>query len=338
MRASSKYINRDIHTALRDLASARAWMASICGPHGLRVSHPERLKFNQSGTVLHSMATTLGYVEYGTDVTVGVCAEAPLNCYSVSLPVVGHQELAVHGQSWVSDQNRGIIVSPHETQNLAINGDCRKIHVAISRTALEHVLQTMLQRPLDTQLVFRPDMDAVSGDQASWWRLVKFLIGEMAQSSAHLNRLYMSGETELTVLKGLLLSQPHNYSDQLLSALATVPPHYLTRAQKFIHDNARDSITLEDIESVAGVSRFKLFDGFKRYFGHAPMAYLKNYRLESVRRSILDDRSVRNISSIAMNWGFSHLGRFSVDYKELFGESPSDTLKRVSGSQGRGHR
>ncbi|WP_241017049.1 hypothetical protein [Paraburkholderia sp. Ac-20342] len=131
-------------------------MASICGPHGLQVSRPERLRFHQSGTVLRSMATTLGFVEYGTDVTVAVRENSPLNCYSVSLPMVGQQELAAHGKTWLSDQDCGLIVSPQESQDLAITGNCRKLHVAIPRAALQQVLQTMLQRPLDAPLVFHP--------------------------------------------------------------------------------------------------------------------------------------------------------------------------------------
>ncbi|MWL55338.1 hypothetical protein, partial [Escherichia coli] len=50
--------------ALRhDLEGARDWMASICGPHGLQVRSPKKLQFHHSGTVLRSMASTLGYVE-----------------------------------------------------------------------------------------------------------------------------------------------------------------------------------------------------------------------------------------------------------------------------------
>jgi AraC-like DNA-binding protein len=330
MRSPSDPGIRDLRAALSDLDGARDWMASICGPHGLQVSHPERLRFHQSGTVLRSMATTIGYVEYGTDVTVAVNENSPLNCYSVSLPMVGQQELDAQGKKWFSDQDRGLIVSPQESQDLAITGNCRKLHVAIPRSALQQVLQTMLQRPVEAPLVFQPDMDAAAGDQASWWRMVKFLAGEMERSGPSLGQLYMSTELELTLLKGLLLSQPHNYSEQLANLSALTPPHYLTRARQFIHDNAREPITLEDIERAAGVSRFKLFDGFREYFGCAPIAYLKRYRLESVRRDILEDRSVRNISSVALGWGMSHLGRFSTEYKALFGESPSETLKRAA--------
>ncbi|MFM0694600.1 AraC family transcriptional regulator [Paraburkholderia graminis] len=330
MQSTSASGNRDIRAALSNLDSAREWMESICGPHALRVRHPEQLRFLQLGTTLGSMATTIGYVEYGTDVTVAVNGNSPLNCYSVSLPVVGHQELAVHGKTWLSDQDRGVIVSPLESQDLAITGNCRKLHVAIQHSALREVLQTMLRCPVEAPLVFQPDMDATTGDPASWWRMVKFLIGEMERSSPSLGQLYISGEFELTLLKGLLLSQPHNYSEQLADASAITPPHYLTKARQFIHDNAREPLAIEDIEHAAGVSRFKLFDGFRQYFGCTPIAYLKRYRLESARRDILEDRSVRNISSVALNWGMSHLGRFSTEYKALFGESPSDTLKRVA--------
>ncbi|HWT36203.1 MAG TPA: AraC family transcriptional regulator [Paraburkholderia sp.] len=322
--------NRDIQAALSDMDGAREWMASICGPHGLRVSRPERLRFQQSGTVLRSMATTIGYVEYGTDVTVAVRGDSPLNCYSVSLPVIGQQEMAAQGRLWLSDQDHGLIVSPQESQDLDIAGNCRKIHLAIPRCALQQVLQAMLQQPVDTPIVFQPEMDAVTGDQASWWRMVKFLMSEMERSGPLLAQFYLSGEFELTLLKGLLLSQPHNYSGQLANRSAQTPPHYLTKARQFIHDNAREQIALEDIERAAGVSRFKLFEGFKQYFGCAPMAYVRKYRLESVRREILDDGSIRNISSVALGWGLSHLGRFSTEYKTLFGESPSDTLKRAS--------
>ncbi|MCW3478424.1 helix-turn-helix domain-containing protein [Neisseriaceae bacterium JH1-16] len=321
---------RDIHALLHDLDGARAWMASICGPHWLEVRAPQQLQFHHSGSVLRSMATSLGYVEYGTDVTVSVHDDAPLNCYSISLPVVGQQELSTRGQLFQSDQDRGVIVSPHETQALTIAGNCRKIIVAIPRPALRQVLEGLLQRPMDVPLTFQPEMDAVAGDQAAWWRMVKFLLGELERTGQVFGSPFMASDLEHVLLKGLLLSQPHNYSAELANVLSPAYPHYLLRAKQYIHDNAREEIGLEDIEREAGVSRFKLFEAFKRYCGLSPMAYLKKYRLESVRRDLLADHSERNISAIAMSWGFTHLGRFSSDYKKLFDEMPSQTLGRVA--------
>lgn len=321
--------SRGIDALRHDLEGARDWMASICGPHGLQIGSPKKLQFHHSGTVMRSMASTLGYVEYGTDVTVSVRKDAPLNCYSVSLPLTGQQELAAHGRLWLSDQDSGLVLSPHETQDLAIMGNCRKIIVSIPSPALRQVLEGLLQRPLEAALTFEPQMNAADGDQAAWWRMVKFLLTEMGHAGPLLNHQQMVGDLEQALIKGLLLSQPHNYSQALAEAMRPACPHYLLRAKQFIHDSARENIALEDIERAAGVSRYKLFEGFGQHFGHAPMAYLKKYRLEAVRREILSDCSERNVSSIAMNWGFTHLGRFSNDYKQLFGETPSQTLKRA---------
>ncbi|WP_179404475.1 AraC family transcriptional regulator [Burkholderia guangdongensis] len=323
--------SRGIDALRHDLEGARDWMSSICGPHGLQVRSPRELQFHHSGTVMRSMASTLGYVEYGTDVTISVHNDTPLNCYSVSLPLSGQQELAARGRLWLSDRDRGLVLSPHETQDLVIAGNCRKIIVAIPRPALRQVLEGLLQRPLDAALTFEPQMNAADGDQAAWWRMVKFLLAEMGAAGPLLNHQQMAVDLEQVLIKGLLLSQPHNYSQALAEAMRPACPHYLLRAKQFIHDNASENIALEDIERAAGVSRYKLFDGFREHFGLAPMAYLKWHRLEAVRREMLTDCSERNVSSIAMNWGFSHLGRFSNDYKQLFGETPSQTLKRVTG-------
>jgi len=281
--------------------------------------------------VMRAMESTLGYVEYGTDVVVSVHSDAPLNCYSVSLPLVGQQELSARGHLWLSDRDSGLVVSPHETQELAIMGNCRKIIVSIPCLALRQMLEGFLQRPLDATLTFEPEMSATDGDQAAWWRMVKFFLAEMGQEGRLLNHWQMEEGIEQALIKGLLLSQPHNYSQALADAMRPSCPHYLLRAKRFIHDNARELIALEDIERAAGVSRHKLYKSFRQHFGYAPMAFLKRHRLEEARREILANRSERNISSIAMNWGFSHFSRFAVDYRLLFGETPSQTLKRLRG-------
>jgi AraC family ethanolamine operon transcriptional activator len=40
------------------------------------------------------------------------------------------------------------------------------------------------------------------------------------------------------------------------------------------------------------------------------------------------DPSLTEVRTIAYQLGFMHLGQFSGDYKGLFGEVPSQTLKR----------
>ena len=143
-------------------------------------------------------------------------------------------------------------------------------------------------------------------------------------------------DLESSLIKGLILAQPNNYSEELRDVLGVKLPHYLIRARQYIHDNAREAVHLEDLEAAAGVSRFKLFDAFRKYFALSPMAYLKKYRLGAVRQQILEHGSTRTISEIALGWGFTHLGRFSAEYRKLFDESPSQTLQRNDARRMRG--
>ncbi len=103
---------RDIRIDRYDLAGARAWMAGICGPHELQTRQPNRIQFHHKANVLKSMSTTLGRMEYGTDVTIGVEDAEHLNCYSLSLPIRGEQELLKDGRRLYSNQDQGLIVTP----------------------------------------------------------------------------------------------------------------------------------------------------------------------------------------------------------------------------------
>lgn len=319
---------RDLRADRFDLAGARSWMAGICGPHQLDASRPNRIRFHHSGNVLRSMSTTLGIIEYGTDVTVAVADVEGFNSYSLSLPLCGEQELRCDGAALRSDRDQAVIVAPNRSQELSIAGDCRKLQVVITRAAMREVLEGMLQRPVEEPLRFEPLMDAVEGAAASWWRMARHILDEMEHGGLYGQPLF-SRDLESALLKGLILAQPSNYSEELRQVLGLKVPHYLVRARDYIHSHAREALRLEDVESAAGVSRFKLFEAFRKYYGASPMAYLKKHRLGAVRQEILEDRSARNISVIAMGWGFGHLGRFSVEYRKLFGETPSATLQRA---------
>ena len=62
--------------------------------------------------------------------------------------------------------------------------------------------------------------------------------------------------------------------------------------------------------------------------GLSPKAYLKARRLNAVRRELLrDETAVGTIFDRASSWGFWHMGQFGRDYKAMFGELPSETLK-----------
>jgi transcriptional regulator GlxA family with amidase domain len=57
------------------------------------------------------------------------------------------------------------------------------------------------------------------------------------------------------------------------------------------------------------------------------MASVRQARLRRVRE-LLTDGSAASVTDAALRCGVTHLGRFSLDYRAAFGESPSETLQR----------
>jgi transcriptional regulator GlxA family with amidase domain len=58
----------------------------------------------------------------------------------------------------------------------------------------------------------------------------------------------------------------------------------------------------------------------------SPMQYLRATRLEHARELLRRSQPERRIADVALDCGFTHLGRFAIAYREKFGESPSETV------------
>jgi AraC family ethanolamine operon transcriptional activator len=80
---------------------------------------------------------------------------------------------------------------------------------------------------------------------------------------------------------------------------------------------------------VLRVSPSTLENAFKTVTGVTPHAFFLRRRLNQARSVLLrEDPLERRVTDIASELGFSELGRFAVRYREMFGESPSQTLRR----------
>lgn len=112
------------------------------------------------------------------------------------------------------------------------------------------------------------------------------------------------------------------------------------RAAAMLEVRCREDIDISDLCEAMGASRRTLHLGFMELYGVPPMKYLRALRLSGVRRDLAKaGRDPANVTAIATDWGFNHLGRFSAYYREFFGELPSagrlgrDCLPPSSGSQ-----
>ncbi len=83
----------------------------------------------------------------------------------------------------------------------------------------------------------------------------------------------------------------------------------------------------------AEASERTLHRQFRQAMGVTPWAYLRGLRLAAARRA-LSAHTDGPITSIAFSVGYTHLSRFAREYRERFGEPPSETRRRARSEEG----
>jgi len=84
----------------------------------------------------------------------------------------------------------------------------------------------------------------------------------------------------------------------------------------------------------AGVSERTLHRLFRKYFHMGPKRYSKVRQLNLVRRAIRQNHATPvHVTGILTEHGVTEFGRFAIEYKALFNESPAETLHKQLGPQ-----
>jgi AraC-like DNA-binding protein len=102
----------------------------------------------------------------------------------------------------------------------------------------------------------------------------------------------------------------------------------MQRFERAVGEAVDEPLYVTEICDRIGVHERTLRNHCLEYLGISPHRYLWLRRMHQVRRALsLADPAEKTVTTIANDYGFWELGRFSVGYRELFGESPSTTLR-----------
>ncbi len=104
------------------------------------------------------------------------------------------------------------------------------------------------------------------------------------------------------------------------------------RAREFIECPAIESITVLDVCRNIGVSRRTLQNSFEKILQISPISYMRMIRLNRARALLSGATPVAGlVGNVAAQCGFWHLSKFAQDYRNMFGERPSETLRLNNG-------
>ena len=168
-------------------------------------------------------------------------------------------------------------------------------------------------------------------EQAPLRALLSAVMRGIENPASPLDGLAARRELERRLLDGFLVALRMGLDGLIprMKSRALGAAGHLRQAREFIRESSRGPVQLDDLCGNLGISRRGVELIFRKSFGIGPSAFIRQQRLHGVRRALLENGpdSV-TVKESAIQWGFLHMGHFSRNYRELFGECPSETLLR----------
>jgi AraC-like DNA-binding protein len=316
----------------RNAEETRAYLRAKSYGFELPPRHAAGLDTRING--LYLPQSYIGYIQYGA-AAVSFSSGRDRTDYWMQLPLRGRLQGNIGHEDVACTPTRGAIASPAiEDCRFLTEPNCARIQLSLHGVAVSAQIAALLGEPPDGPVNFAPGMDLTRGHGRSLARYILMAVMDLERSGSVLWDRLTAGAFEQFITTALLLSHPHNYSDALQRLDRPVAPRDVKRAIDFMHSHLDASITLADIVAASGVPGRTLFKHFKDWRGVSPMRHLRNIRFAQVREALMRADPEENVTAAAMRLGFTHMGRFAVEYRRHFGESPSQTLRKPRGYRG----
>jgi AraC-like DNA-binding protein len=342
--ADAAFPDESLVFSSRDFDAVRQGVARIFKPHLLRL-HGTGANLRAQMHHLRQGNASVNRLEYGAEVEID--PERLDDFFLVQIPVAGHASIACGNRRFDSTPQAASLVSPTLPLHMRWHAGNAQVCVRFERHMVEQHCAAHLGHALDEPLEFEPELRLDTPAGQYFLRLVNLFAEELTlarrlDGCAHPFRHPLANDRVAehfasALLNALIYGQQSNLSAALARPETAAAPHFVRRVEDYIRHHYAEHLTVEKLALVAGVSTRTLFAGFRDFRRVTPMTYLKSYRLDKARQALQsgDATGVTGVTKVALDSGFSHLGRFAKHYHSRFGELPSMTARmKVSGPSG----
>ncbi|SDK28089.1 transcriptional regulator, AraC family [Nocardioides sp. YR527] len=326
-----------ISADLTDIDEARSLGGEVFYPHDVSVTH------RGDPFCVHLNVRTFGPLKVGMlsyESTVRIDTGPLGDGYQLNAPSKGAIR-TTYGQDRVTaTPAMAAVHSPHRPTRLeGWGGGEDVLAVKMDRFAVEDTLERLLGHPLRAPLEMAPGLALDHGPGQELWQLVRILIDQVPDVRAGglpgtggsvFDASPVAASLAQSVITGLLYAHEHNYAEELRSPAPAGGPAAIRAAVAYIEEHAAEPIGVTDVADHAGLCVRALQQGFARHLQKSPSGFLRQVRLGRVRDALLaSDAETTTVATVAAGWGFFSLGRFAAQYREAYGETPSQTLRRT---------
>lgn len=249
------------------------------------------------------------------------------NSYVFAFPTQMDQDGRINGRNW----GREILAFRGENEYDALVPPMNLLVIAVSREILADYLWAFERKTAESWLrrdvLLIPDQERlVSTVQAFTVMLENCCTNSNLLADS--NYRFMLEETTMEMLAPLILN---NLAPAPFAYKAFNHTQIVNRARQFLFENIDEPLQIIDVCNALGISRRVLQYSFQDVLDINPVAYLRLLRLNGARRDLIHAREKSSqVKDVVTRWGFWHLSRFSSEYKKMFNELPSETLRQAT--------
>jgi AraC-like DNA-binding protein len=213
---------------------------------------------------------------------------------------------------------------------------CEAGHERLTLRLYEHALLQRLTALLGAkpkgEMTFQAAIEADQPYALSLSRLIHFFSQQLDSATSRLPAAVWR-ELEQAVQIAFLYASRHTFSHLLERQESMPAPWVVRRIEEFIEAHWREAITIDRLAAEVGVSTRAIFRAFERSRAYSPMAFAKAIRLKRAREILMSGDPRVSVTAAAFQTNFASPGRFARDYREAFGELPSETISRTRRSR-----
>jgi len=250
---------------------------------------------------------------------VHILAEVPRGAFNFVVPITGGDDCQAQGH--VFGEEDLLLFPPGSKVDIVTPGAAGDLMLTVADAELQYVAALLFP---GSQLFAKPDGQIHPGRA-----------GRLDAVGAGITEAVSGRRTDLESLSELLACCIALVADSAGKATHEklvgndAKGKVVARALEIIESHLTEPVRLEDLCRHAGVGVRVLQRVFREHLGVSPKQYIKVRRLNAARRLLASGYpSETTVSEIARQCGYAHLGRFSVDYRSHFGETPRQTLRR----------
>lgn len=310
----------------QDLDIARAVVSDIFVNHRIKGANASSLRpINVSCRQLSSVS--LCYLDYGCSLEIQ--PDLFEDFYLMLIPLEGASQARCGSRIYQGATGTSMILPAERETSILWSDATRKLVVRIDRRKLTAKLEAFLGESLARSPRFSLEAQEVLAPSSPLRQSLQGMLA-IACAPGITGKNLMVPAFEEAFFAAVLHLHQSDMSDAIRDgAVSSACPKAVRRAERYVESHLAEPICIGDLAQASGVSARSLFDAFRRFRQTSPMGYVRFRRLQQVHRILREEDPATPISEIAAEWGFGHPGRFASEYTRQFGESPSQTRRKI---------